>query len=597
MVDVAQEQDLIYEIPDFSSGMVSVVPFSKSPRNSLRWAEGCLVDDGGSLVPRHGFNTELGTLSTSVGVNDRAVIGMIAAGEGSEKKLYVMVHDSTAGDLNVFAWNGSTWLSDTGVSLTGAPTSGSVANTQAAWARHSNGNEYVFWANPYGNSGGTLITPMASSPITTDWGNGTDDPPANARLVLWFRDRLWMAGIDGEFRDYLYFSKLLAPESTQWDHSTQIIRFGGTRGERITAIHPFVDNLMFVGTEHSLYLLAVGASAQLLDWDLRTITNSIGVGASMSVVSGGGDVFFVDDCGETRSLKKTLGDIHAGRDLDPISLRITEQSRFIAPTSAATGVQSSVAYFLDGHYWIWGSEGAYNGAKQVGWSFNAKRGIWTGPHYLKKDAYTSASDPLGGTIGTADREDPEDLVGTFDFDPITAAVATQNDFGTSDSAWVTGKTTTVIIAAHGTKTNSAIDSAWDDQSILVYDQNPSGFDRVDYDSTGVAFDIKTQMLDFGFPDRDKIVKWVEIEWGSESVTTAMDEQKYRLLGRTDPSGLWTPLADVTSTDNLGRTKTNVRILGKSRLFQFRVARQDTTVQGLRINSMRMSVEVSEVQDI
>ena len=597
MPDRIQEEDLIYQVNSFALGMVASSAHITSPLNSLRWAEGCLIDDGGAIVRRHGFNSELGTLSTAVTSNHRAVTSMTAAGEGAQKKLYLTVHEPSSSSLDIYAWDGSSWLTDaSGDHLAGAPASGSVTTHQSTWVRESDGDEFIYFANPYGSLVKAPIGGVGVNPTGVVVSSATNtNPPGNCRLILSFRDRIWMAGVDGTDRDGLYYSNLLEPET--WDQAGKRIAVGAMGGERITAIHPFIDNLLFIGTENSIYLLAVGSSTQLLDWDLRTVTNSIGVGASMSVVSGGGDVFFVDSSGEVRSLRKTISDVTVGGDLEPLSAPIAEQARFVSLSPSTTGVQASVAYFYDGHLWVWGSEGAYNSGKQVGWAYNAKRGLWTGPHYLKKDAYTSASDPLGGTVGIADREDPENLTGSFDFDPITVATVTHNDFGTANGAWGTGQSPTVVIASHGTKTNNAIDSAWDDQRVLVYDINPSDESREDYASTGVALDFMTHLLDFAVPDRKKYVKWVEVEWGAELGTAAMDEQKFRILGRTDPDGLWTPLSDVTDTSNLGRTKVNTRILGLSRLFQFRVARQDTTDQSLRIHSMRVSFEVQEVEDV
>ncbi len=547
MVDQLSEEPQVFLIPDFLGGVQSYPIYSRTPLNSLERAKNAIYDKAGFLVRRPGLDEEIGNLANTP--NDFHM-GLLVAGFADERKIYELVKRIPGTNFYLTAYDGtarSTINLQTGGNFT--------APLGMTWVRESSGSEFIYTANFSGDVIKHSVETAAVDPVVTVFANVNASPPQDCRFLLNFLDRVWAAGIQNTDRDKLFYSNNLAPET--WDRSIQVISF---EGESITALSRFKNNTIFIGLERSMYLLSVGQSNVVLDWEKRELASDIGVGPGFSVAFGRDDLFFMDQNKNIRSLKNTISDLSAG--VEPVPLSFVLKDDIIGITAGVGGIVNVLASWLDGKYFISGLIGSVvNGTNGQTWVFDSFLNAWTGPMTW------NVSSGLGGAEVFAKHtgDDQFNASGQFQFEDKLF-------LGTNKS--------------NGDKRLYKLDFD------LFQDDEDGGT------PTNIEVEILTRYHDFGFPQQEKTIRWIEVEYGDEN-NAFSGSGSFEVFFRESVDGSFTSLGTVSYTAStfLARTRLTMRppLSPRARQFQFRFLDSSAT-DGPKVRRMWLSMIGHEVRD-
>ena len=124
----------------------------------------------------------------------------------------------------------------------------------------------------------------------TDESTGTGNPPI-CKYLKTHTNRLFAAGV-AAVPDALYASDLL--NGSTWDNVNNQIRKGGSVGEPITAIHPWIGVNLVVFKERSIFnVVADPTAATAASWTVENIDTRMGCVSHRSVAQVGQDLFFL----------------------------------------------------------------------------------------------------------------------------------------------------------------------------------------------------------------------------------------------------------------------------------------------------------------
>ena len=124
----------------------------------------------------------------------------------------------------------------------------------------------------------------------TDESTGTGNPPI-CKYLKTHTNRLFAAGVTA-VPDALYASDLL--NGSTWDNVNNQIRIGGSVGDPITAIHPWIGVNLVVFKERSIFnVVADPTAATAASWTVENIDTRMGCVSHRSVAQVGQDLFFL----------------------------------------------------------------------------------------------------------------------------------------------------------------------------------------------------------------------------------------------------------------------------------------------------------------
>jgi hypothetical protein len=540
------QQSHTFEIPDFLAGVHNFSVYHKAPENSLFKAKNLVIDKAGYLKRRPGLN-QLGDFGASANSYCSA---LIAAGNGSQRRLFA-IHASALATFNVKAWNGSSWSAVTYGGLSG--TLGLMLPHVPSWTREDSGTEYV-----YAGPGETSFIKIDVAALTASSVSLTGRSALGFNMALQYMDRLWAGGTNvAAYRDAVWYSDVLVPENIASSANDQnTIKFDG---EFVTLIYPYRDNFIIVGTDRSLYILMVGTSANLLDWQKTKLANDIGVGSPFTAAYGNEDVYFLDQLKNVRTLKATVGQLGGGMAPVPISMPVKDSIRNLAGDSPSF----INAAFLDGKYVISGHTGTLSGANGQSWCYDSYFGAWTGPFVWESASETS-------DLGTN----------------ILPSYACSKSFAGS---WFTSSREYGMF--FGARSGSTLKIFEWDESLYSDQTGTDGSSTV-----VIPTELITRAHDFGAPHQEKICKWVEIEYGDDDEGYS-GSGAFTVYARKDFDSAWTSLGGVAydSTTKFSRRKFPMKILDRGKIFQIRLTDNSAT-DGPKIRRMRINFQAFAVAD-
>jgi len=601
MPDIIQEEDFHFNINDFLGGVNSYIPPNKGGNNFLTKCQNAVVLDNGTITRRPAI-TRVGTIDTSLdggaspfGDGITAVANhatdIAVLGEGESRNIFVVftaLHtveedgpDFTAKyAICVTNYNdptsGSDWnyseVSSADPATLDFPVSGlSDTNlgdnietmSSSAYVRESTGTEYLYIvaaftglsAGGYGVDGKSWSKwSIPESGDATEWSTIPDSdntPPAGARYVLNHGDRIWAAGLVGDNRELLYHSNVVALTGNgneYWDRETDWNPFGTSSGEAIRGIGGYKENMIFVGLEGTIALLAVGTSADKLDWRVIYVSKDIGVGAHRTIVNVSEDLFFMDQAGQVRALTTQLAERGSAVRSGSISLPIKDR------TDQAYDIFRSNAAFFDGSYWL---SFPVDGGWEL-YSYSIELSIWSGPHVIKNSS--------GAELNV-----------------ISMVV---NSGGEPGSVAVNQRSRALYFL-----TDDGVEDSGTRYQVYKIDSSSVKDDA----STAIDVEVITRAHDFDFPHIDKWLKWVEISYYRVDGATG----SFDFWCRTD-FGDWVLIADAVNytegTAEIQWKKFPIgELVGRGRVFQFKITSSDTTTN-FQIERIIASGSAFEVED-
>lgn len=273
-------------------------------------------------------------------------------------------------------------------------TGASTFTDQGALTGFTAGNECYAATLGSGGTNYLFITDGAARAFAWDGtslfraGTANADMPAGLKGLFVYFGRLW-----GWKGDKLYYSRPGFPLTAAgggafsggWDQTVGIINVGFGNGESIVECQPYRNDEVSVlmsrsawrmvnagGNVFGLTLNGVPAASSFV---IMPITTKVGCGAQNSVAQIGKDVYFRDQDGNVRSLRRTELDDPQGAEAIPLSQNI----RTTIQTASKTNISKSAAAFFDGQYQL-----SYPGASQTEVSqtstFDVNLGSWAGSH-------------------------------------------------------------------------------------------------------------------------------------------------------------------------------------------------------------------------
>lgn len=527
---LTEEKEFTYMIPDFLGGVQSYITYTKTPINALWKAKNCVYNRGGYLQRRPGLNQIGGEfLSTDTGVS------MVAAGAKGKRKLYLWHKYNFSGSNDGYtcrAWDGSTWLTPSPNSS--STTSGREYPVGGSWFRENDGTEKVMFHNPLGSSRTFTITAAATAPAGA--GVATMN---NLRLILDFLDRLWNGGEDGDDRDRILYSEIGIPEGTTTaSPGGRTIKFDG---QTVVSLVPFKNTSLLIGTESSIYILLVGQSANLLDWEKLKVSNDIGVGAPFTTSTGRDDIFFVDQDGNVRTMTRTLQEISGTVEPVPLSFPIKDKIDAISGSE----IDFMTAAFLNGKYYISGHTGAIDATNGTGYVFDTFVNAWTGP--MTYAAQQTADDTASN---------------------VTAMTTIAGLFGSS--------------AQFPEARSNAVHVAWKaeaDSKMVIGFLDPDIFQDDDDEASPLTIhvDIETRPHDLEAPFQDKQIKWIVVEYGDEQVAYS-GTGAFVVYAKKNFASTWTELCtiDYDNTTKISTRRVYMSSMGFGRIWQWRFTDESAT---------------------
>lgn len=182
--------------------------------------------------------------------------------------------------------------------------------------------------------------------------SNTDDPPTGLKGLAWFQGRMF--GFKG---GDLYFSDALFPFRAEaagtfsggWDQAFQYLKIAPGTGQSIVHIEVLRGEELIVFLDKSIWRVVVptqnifgvttfGLPVAAIPLP-SPISTTIGCGARNSVATIGGDMIFMDQRGQVRSLRRTLTDESQGVNpiplSDPIRGTINQLNQIFRAKSAA----------------------------------------------------------------------------------------------------------------------------------------------------------------------------------------------------------------------------------------------------------------------
>lgn len=380
------------------------------------------------------------------------------------------------------------------------------------------------------------------------------DPPTDAPRQTYFKDRNWYVKTGG----LIYFSKI--GDGDLLERDLDVIRIK----DEIYDIIPWRDSSLVVFTENTIYELIVGSSPTLLDWSLNQITTNIGQNRYGMACSVFDDIFFLSPNFRVHSIKSVIQSLSAGVEPIPVSHPITNAIEAFNrgyPNYGAT-------VFHDGHYYIAGNiieENGGNGDYSSSmYTFSTLYRAWTGPHTIYAAA---AADDYGALIYTlSDLPEVPDLTDKIFIGRNLHA-----------SCWIEDATDGNAVRYM----RQARDGAF-----VTFEPSYSYVDSIETQTKTVRFEIITRPQDFDFPQQEKTLKWVEVEFGDEDVAFSANGS-FTFYAKTIEGSSWTSFgtASYTTSDKFMKAKfPGLQSLGRSKVFQFRIV-DDSASDGPKIRGM------------
>lgn len=181
----------------------------------------------------------------------------------------------------------------------------------------------------------------------TDPGNGANDPPETATILIWHASRMWASGFPGttagKENDALWGSALLDFGAGKWDGTDRNIRIGAGDGDPIMGLaslsssheHGFV---MAVLKQNSIYLVNTDPTATFTNFTAnigpQQVSDGIGCVGKRAFCVDGNDLLFVSPDRSFRSLARMAGAQGQYEISPPLSLPIQSYVRRINWTYA-----------------------------------------------------------------------------------------------------------------------------------------------------------------------------------------------------------------------------------------------------------------------
>jgi hypothetical protein len=523
--DMARDEEArTFVIDGFQGGLNTEAPPNKVAINQGVSLQNVFVSEYGVATRRPGL-TQIGTISNAGNTTSAQVTKMIAAGHAGQRKVYLIYTVQRAVGGQIYGWDGTAWR--------GPNAFGTFHwETDAVWVRESDGTERIY--APSASSIGTTypwwkiaLSATGSIPAAGAAGDLNTDPPDDCTVALNYADRVFGGGIYDSNRHVLFYSRVY-PNLETWDRAKNWISFGGNRGEAITGLGGFRDNMIFVGMENSCHLLNVGTGS-VLDWMITTVSSDIGVGSHRSIANVGEDLYFMDQHGNVRSLLRTLQEGGSSVRSVPISLPIKDATDTIDPAFQ----RLSTAAFFNDRYWF---SFTTSSTARLHYTYNIITKAWEGPHVFK--------DASGNQIYIQEMEVSYVDPGGTGFLGTKAA-----------HLYLAGSTGLAEATA-----------------IQVYELDSTVFQ--DAAAEDIDFEFITAALNFEAPHQEKEIDWVELEMEKVSGTSGSVD----LYGRCD-FGDWMLIESaIDYTDILEVEAIRFPIqgkLGRGRTFQFKITCDDT----------------------
>lgn len=503
-----------FVIDDFAGGLNSYFPPNKVGINFLTKAQNVLVEEDGVSRRRPGITRVTGAAMPVAPGTD--ILDMDVYGRADKRRIHVFIRDG--GNIGLQTNDGATWITAASSFLRNSI--GSLSTS--TWVRESDGTEYVYFANDAEDEPVIRWTLELGliNPIGIELPDNNANPPLGAGIILNHVDRLWATAINGDDREKNFFSAA-AINLELWDRLKFWIGMNTKTGQTIKSFAPYKEDMVFVGLECSCFLIAAGQASSILDWQVITVSNDIGVGSHKSVANVGEDIFFMDQFGDIRSLTRLLQDRGASVRNVPISLPIKDITRSIN----VQDIPLSWGVFFDSKYWI--TLTTPTDRKLMAFDVSTQR--WFGPMLLKD-------------------------TGGFTLQIEAMAVSCAN-----------------LINEPNPQLSPHLYLLGNNQQGLSTDYNVFEFDEaeeVDDNNTIIEFDMVTKSEDFGFPHQDKVLDVLEVTYRPKSGVQC----QFDIFGKRDFNEKWTLLGsvDYTGTKEVAIDDFNLKVLGLGRNFQFRI---------------------------
>lgn len=554
MADVVHDQDFNFEISDFLGGVHDFVVYEKAPQNSVVKAKNLVFDKGGYLKRRPGLTQVGATFPTAGGPGLGSFCAIVSLTSGANEITTKLVATRIVNLVNVQfgILDNQTWTF-VGPTLIGIIL-GVFQSGSAAWVREEDGTKHIYSICGFG--GIFNVDYEAATVGSTPSIIGR--PAHSCRVIVSHLDRIWVTYLNSDEYDAVVYSPAGIPEGIgEAANDANILKFDG---ERVLSIVPYRDTTLMIGTDRSLWLLLVGTSENLLDWQKSRVSSEVGVYSHATVSFMNEDLIFTDQNGNVRSLKGTLYSLQGGVAPVPLSYPIKQSLRNVIYNSRLFA--NSVVY--DGLYIVNGHEDDLTGLNGQTWIFDSFFNSWTGPH----------------AFGVEDED--------VDFGAnVTASHACS---GPSSSSLFFAKTRTFdAYFALGTASDCLV-AKWDLES------HQDSFAASGSGPVAIPTELVTRRQDFGYPQQEKFVKWLEVEYGD-------DDEGYDGVGsitveaRTEKRDSWLRIGSTAYDTTTKRTVTKypMHALGRAKLFQVRV-KDSSNTDGPKLRKMRFYFQAQEIKD-
>lgn len=260
-----------------------------------------------------------------------------------------------------------------------------VSSDPTAWIMFAKGNDKLYWTDGITDIYSWDGVHTGNLKNGSAWDLGAYPPPTACKIVIWFQNRLIASGIAAE-PDAIYYSDFGDP--TRWDKFYQSHRIGGGDGDPIIMLVPWMDLLMAVFKENSVYIVNMDPSQNptpddptllVASYAVKLITKHVGCGAPRTIIQVGGsagDIFFLASDRQVRSLRRTLAAENQQELGQAISLPVKDLVELIS----ATYLHHSVATYWNERYILAGPFTSIN-TSQYGNGclvYNTALNVWQG---------------------------------------------------------------------------------------------------------------------------------------------------------------------------------------------------------------------------
>lgn len=243
--------------------------------NELALLRNAIIEDNGEVKKRGG------QILVGNDVASTACLGLVKYGHSTQGNTLLALFNDT---LRKFS--GGVWVAVGAAYTANLPTFFVIANDLAFVL---NGTDRIRYYN-------------IATGVVTVFGAGASDPPLS-KIGIWIKNRMFLVD-EGNTSSIRYSNSgdpLVYPAANE-------LSVNKKDGQRIIAIIAFRNDLI-VFKEESVWALNMAGADPLTDWVISAVDSTYGTKSPRSVRQLGGDILFLDQYGQVRSLNRTQLDV------------------------------------------------------------------------------------------------------------------------------------------------------------------------------------------------------------------------------------------------------------------------------------------------